>query len=118
RECHRELEFIARAKWQKVRDTQGRSSQARPSWTSAWGSVQPPTERDQACGSGTEAEIGGDRDSSRCQRYRERLSNRKAETGQCDYDHRQSPLFRRKKANRRACRQIPVACHLLSEGVC
>ena len=28
------------------------------------------------------------------------------------------PLFRRKKADRRACRQIPVACHLLSEGVC
>ena len=27
-------------------------------------------------------------------------------------------LFRRKKADRRACRQIPVAGYLLSEGVC
>ena len=30
-------------------------------------------ERDQACGSGTEAKIGGDRDSTRRQRFRERL---------------------------------------------
>ena len=29
-----------------------------------------------------------------------------------------SPLFRRKKADRRACRQIPVAGYLLTEGVC
>ena len=29
-----------------------------------------------------------------------------------------SPLFRRKKADRRACRQIPVAGYLLPEGVC
>ena len=28
------------------------------------------------------------------------------------------PLFRRKKADRRACRQIPVAGYLLPEGVC
>jgi hypothetical protein len=27
-------------------------------------------------------------------------------------------FFCRKKANRRACRQIPVACYLLPEGVC
>ena len=27
-------------------------------------------------------------------------------------------LFRRKKADRRACRQIPVAGYLLTEGVC
>ena len=27
-------------------------------------------------------------------------------------------LFRRKKADRRACRQIPVACYLPTEGVC
>ena len=38
------------------------------------------------------------------QRFRERLSNRKEEAGQCDCDHRRSPLFRRKKADRRACR--------------
>ena len=33
-----------------------------------------------ACGCGTEAEIGGDRDSTRRERFRERLSNRKAES--------------------------------------
>ena len=80
--------------------------------------ARPPTERAQACGSGTEAKIGGDRDSTRPQRFRERLSNRKAEAGGRDYDDRQSPLFRRKKADRRACRQIPVAGYLLPEGVC
>ena len=35
RQCHRAIEFIARAKYQKVRGTQGRGPQARPSWTSA-----------------------------------------------------------------------------------
>ena len=35
RQCHRALGFIARAKHQKARDTQGRGPQARPSWTSA-----------------------------------------------------------------------------------
>ena len=30
----------------------------------------------------------------------------------------QSPLFRRKKADRRACRQTPIAGYLLPEGVC
>ena len=35
RQCHRVLGFIARAKYQKARDTQGRGPQARPSWTSA-----------------------------------------------------------------------------------
>ena len=35
RQCHRALEFIVRAKYQKARDTQGRGPQARPSWTSA-----------------------------------------------------------------------------------
>ena len=35
RQCHRALGFIDRAKHQKVRDTQGRGPQARPSWTSA-----------------------------------------------------------------------------------
>ena len=34
---------------------------------------RPPTERAQACGSGAEAKIGGDRDSTRRQRFRERL---------------------------------------------
>ncbi len=35
RQCHRALEFSARAKHQKARDPQGRGPQARPSWTSA-----------------------------------------------------------------------------------
>ena len=82
------------------------------------GAAEPPTERYQGCGFGTEAKIGGDRDSTRRQRFRERLSNRKAEAGGRDYDDHQSPLFRRKKADRRACRQIPVACYLPTEGVC
>jgi hypothetical protein len=47
RQCHRELEFIARAKYQKARDTQGRSPQARPGWTSVGGGrqriIRPPT---------------------------------------------------------------------------
>jgi hypothetical protein len=80
--------------------------------------TRPPTERAQGCGCGTEAKIGGDRDPSRRQRFRERLSNRKAEGGGRDYDNRLSPLFRRKKADRRACRQIPVAGYLPTEGVC
>ena len=45
---------------QKVRDTQGRGPQARPSWTSAGVGDLPPTERDQARGFGTEAKTGGD----------------------------------------------------------
>ena len=40
RQCHRAREFIARAKYQKARDTQGRGPQARPSWTSAAGGRQ------------------------------------------------------------------------------
>jgi putative tryptophan/tyrosine transport system substrate-binding protein len=47
-----------------------------------------------------------------------RLSNRKAKAGQRDYGDQQSTLFRRKKADSRACRQIPVACYLPTEGVC
>jgi putative ABC transport system substrate-binding protein len=46
------------------------------------------------------------------------FKNRKAEADRRDYDDRQSPLFRRKKADRRACGQIPVAGHLLPEGLC
>ena len=61
---------------------------------------------------GTEVKIGRDRDSTRPQRFRERLSNRKAEAGGRDYDDPRSPFFRRKKADRRACRQIPVAGYL------
>jgi hypothetical protein len=43
------------------------------------------------------------------QRFRERLSNRKAKASGCDHDGLRSPLFRRKKAHRRACRQTQVS---------
>ena len=55
--------------------------------------LRPSTESAQACGSGTEAKIGGDRDSIRIQSVRERVSNRKAETGRRDYDNYQSVFF-------------------------
>jgi ABC transporter substrate binding protein len=66
---HWVLGFSVRAKYQTARDTQGRSPQARPSWTATAAGSQhtkrPPTERAQDCGGGTEAKIGGDRHSSR-----------------------------------------------------
>src|SRR5213593_2138479 len=102
----RELGFSARANYKKARDTQGRSPQTLTSWSSAVAERRtrgPPTGRAQVCGSGTEAKIGGDRDSTRRQRFRERLRNRKAETGGRDYDDPRSALLRRKKADRRAC---------------
>jgi hypothetical protein len=75
RQRHRPLEFSDRVKYQKARDTKGHSLQARPSWTSAAGGSQRITanERAQGCGCGIEAEIGGDRDSIRCERFRERF---------------------------------------------
>ena len=80
RQCHQPLEFIPRAKWQKTRDTQGHSRQARPSWIpAAGGRSRPPTERSQGCGSGTEVRIGGDQHATHCRRNTERLSNRTAE---------------------------------------
>jgi ABC transporter substrate binding protein len=87
-----------------------------PGVLSGGGGLQ--TERAQGCGCGTEAQIGGDRGPSRRQRFGERLSNRKAEAGQGDYDDRHARIIRRKKADRRACRQIPAAGYLLPEGVC
>src|SRR5262249_4425608 len=60
---------------------------------------RPPTERAQDCGGGTEAKIGGDRHSTRSQRFRERLSNGKAKAGHRDYDNRRPLFFHRKKAN-------------------
>src|SRR5262249_39775439 len=94
------------------------SSQARPSWTSL-DAARPSLaiERAQACGSGAEAEIGGDRDSTRRQRLGKRFSSRKAEAGGCDYDDRHSLIFRPKKTDRRAGRQISLPSNLLSEGV-
>ena len=111
--------LVDRAKHEKAGDTQGRGPQTRPSWTSAVvGGSAPRLKELRPAALAPEAKIGGDRDSTRRQRFRERLSNRKAEAGGRDYDDRHSLLFRRKKADRRACRQIPVAGYLLPEGVC
>ena len=94
----RALGFSSRAEYQKAGDTQRRSAQAWPSWTSAiagkYRRTRPTTERAQTCGSGTEVNIGGDRDSSRCQRFRERLSSRKTKGGRGDYDDYNPPFFR------------------------
>ena len=77
-----------------------------------------PTERAQACGSGTEAKIGGDRDSTRRQRFRERLSNRKAEASGRDYDDRQSPAFSPKESGSSSL-PANTGCRLFTpEGVC
>ena len=101
RQCHRVLGFIARAKYQKARDTQGRgpqSSRELDFCDAGSRRIRPPTERTQGCGSGTEAKIGGDRDSTRPQTFRERLSNRKAEAGGGDYDdHLGRRLFAERK---------------------
>ena len=61
---------------------------ARVGFLWAAGASELQLKETQACGSGTEVKIGGDRDSTRRQRFRERLSNRKAEAGQRDYDDR------------------------------
>ena len=120
RKCHRALGFSARAKYAKGwRYSKTRSpSSPELDFCGRRAAIDSPTERAQACGSGTEAKIGGDRHSTRPQRFRERLSNRQAKAGRRNYDDDRSPLFRRKKADRRACRQIPLACNLLPEGVC
>jgi len=47
RQCHRAVEFSSGAEYQKARDTQRHSPQARPSWTSAAAgrqhNIRPPT---------------------------------------------------------------------------
>ena len=91
---------------------------ARVALAEARGRIRPPTQKPQGCGASIEATIGGDRDSTRCQRFRECLSNRKAEAGGRDYDDHRYNLFRRKKADRGACRQIPIAGDLLPGRVC
>ena len=68
RQCHRFCEFTAGAKYQKVRDTQRRNPQPHPSWIFPRRlSKRNSTERAKACGFGIEAEIGGDRSSTRPQ---------------------------------------------------
>src|SRR5262249_50308241 len=74
-------------------------------------SRRPLTERSQGYGAVTEAKIGRDRHSTRHQRFRERLSNCKTETGARDYVAGQSTFGRRKKANRRAGGKISIACY-------
>jgi ABC transporter substrate binding protein len=51
-------------------------------------------------------------------RIRSCFSNRKEEAGQRDFDRWPAPLFRRKKADRRACGQIPLTRYLLGKEVC
>ena len=70
------------------------------------------------CGAGTKAEVGGDGDSTRRQRFRGSLSNREAETGGRDYYDSRAAHVRPKKTDHRACRQISVAGYLLPERVC
>src|SRR5262249_51797191 len=91
------------------------------SWASLLGRrriCRTPTEGAKACGSGTEAKIGRDRDASRRRKPSERLSNCKAEAGGGDHDAVHSPPFNGKKADRGACRQIRVAGYLPTEGLC
>jgi ABC transporter substrate binding protein len=82
RQHHRELEFSNRANYKKAGGTQGRRPQARPRWGSAVAGrqhiIQRPTGSAQGCGGSTEVKVGGDRDRTHRQRFRERLSNRKA----------------------------------------
>jgi hypothetical protein len=54
-------------------------------------------------------QIGGDRDSSQSQKFKQRFSNRQAEASQRDFDDGQPAFFRQEKMDRRACRQISVA---------
>ena len=105
---------------EKARDTQGRGPQARPSWTSA------------AAGSALDLQLKELRPAAmalklKLEEIETQLDPKGLESAfqtakqkQVDAimttDH--SPLFRRKKADRRACRQIPVAGYLLPEGVC
>ena len=75
---------------QKAGGTQGRGPKARASWSSADAgkrSTDLQLKELRAAAYGTEAKIGGDRCSTRRQRFRERLSNRKAEAGGRDNDH-------------------------------
>ena len=123
RQCHRALGFSARAKYQKARDTQGRSPQARPSWTSAAAGSQRHTRDLQLKELRPAAvalklkleEIETQADAkgleSAFQTAKQKQVDAIMTTGR-------SLFFRRKKADRRACRQIPVAGYLLPEGVC
>ena len=108
RQRHRERKFNARAKQQKAGGTQRHRSQARASWTAAGSEKRrirrSSIQRAQTCGCGTEGNRRGDQDSTGPQKSRERLSDRKAEACRRDYDAKHSPLFRPKKANRRAGR--------------
>jgi putative ABC transport system substrate-binding protein len=83
----------------RFRNTQGFDPQARPSWSSAASRRRSSrTKGAQACGTGTETEIGGDRDPTRRQRFSECLSNREAEASRRNYDDHHSSLFCRTQA--------------------
>ena len=112
-----------RAKYQKARDTQGRSPQARPSWTSA-ATGRQRTRQDLQLKELRPAavalklkleEIETQRDPKGLESAFQTAKQK--QVGAIMTTHH-SPLFRRKKADRRACRQISVAGYLLPEGVC
>ncbi len=66
-----------RAEYQKIGGAEGCGTQARPSWTSAVVVIQPggrtTTQGAQGCSSGAEGKIGGDQDSVRPPKFRDRL---------------------------------------------
>ena len=77
-----------------------------------------PTERAAAAARGTEAEIGGDLETTRRQRFRERLSNRKAEAGDAIMMIADYPLFRRESGS--SSLPANTGCRLFTsdKGVC
>ena len=115
-------DFSDRAKYQKAGDTQGRSPQARPSWTSGR-SVSPTREKNynskelRVAAPALKVKLEEIETELDAQGLESAFQNRKAETGGRDHDDLPSRLFRRKKTDRRACRQIPVAGYLQPEGV-
>ena len=121
RQCHRALGFRTRAKYQKARDTQGRGPQARPSWTSAAGGssiadLQLKELRPAALALKLKLEEIETQPDAKGLESAFQTAKQKQVNAIMTTTSR--PLFRRKKADRRACRQIPVAGYLPTEGVC
>ena len=110
-----------RAKYQKARDTQGRSPQACPSWTSRdcrgkriilqLKELRPAAVALKLKLEEIETQPDAKGFESAFQTAKQKQVNAIMTSGR-------STLSRRKKADRRACRQIPVAGYLLPEGVC
>ena len=120
RQCHRALEFIGRAKYQKARDTQGRSPQARPSWTSAAGGRASDLQLKELRPAALALKLKLEEIETQLDAKGLESAFQTAKQKQVDaiMTTTATHLFRRKKADRRACRQISVAGYLLPEGVC